>query len=237
MAKVRYLEVNKPNKGRRFAIGDIHGCSKTFKAVLKQINLNHDDQLFIMGDMINRGPKSDKVLDRIIKLRGKGFQVFILKGNHEDMVLKANKQGQESLMRLLSIYKSECLAINGQLNPVYEDLLDHAYHYFILDDFYLVHAGFDFSKPNPFEDTRSMMYIKDFKPNKIKLNDKRVVLGHSPRSIGEIIHRLKSDRRKIHIDNGCINHKTIGQGNLICLNLDTLGITLQQNLDKKNPAK
>lgn len=231
MEKVKFLEVEKPEAGRRFVISDIHGCHKTFKAILKQIRLKKEDQLFILGDTINRGKSSAKVLDTIIKLKRKGRQVFLLKGNHEDIVLKAEQAGVDALNKVLKNYRSEDLANGGKLKESYRTLLEDSYHYFILDNYYLVHAGFDFSLDQPFEDAKSMMYIKEFKPNKRLLDKKRVVLGHSPKGIGEILQRIKSERRKLHIDNGCINRKQIGQGNLLCLNLDNLGIILQKNLD------
>ena len=231
MEKVKFLAVPKPNKGRRFAISDIHGCSKTFKALLKSLNLKKEDQLFLLGDLINRGPSSEKVLDKIIKLQRKGIEVYMLKGNHEDIVLKANMEGTDKLKKVLSSNNSLPLSQGGVLIEQYKKLLDDAYHYIVLDKFYLVHAGFDFSNKSPFEDTHSMMYIKEFKPSKRLLEKKQVVLGHSPKAIEDIVARLKSSNRKIHIDNGCINIKNPYQGNLVCLNLDTKGVIVQPNLE------
>lgn len=49
-------QVEKPaDGGRRFAIADIHGCFYTFQALIKRIQFSAGDQLFILGDMINRG--------------------------------------------------------------------------------------------------------------------------------------------------------------------------------------
>lgn len=237
MTKVKTIQVPNPTNGRRLAISDIHGCHKTFKALLAQLSLTPNDQLFILGDSINRGPKSAKVLDRIIKLKNKGIQVFLLRGNHEDMVLKSNKRGKESLLRILKAYHSTDLMNGEEIDSRYTRLINESYHFIELEHLYLVHAGFDFSKPKPFEDIKSMMYIKDFKPNKLDLEGKQIVLGHSPRSIGEILHRIKTKRRKIHIDNGCINYKTVGQGNLLCLNLDSMAVTIQANLDIKKSGQ
>lgn len=232
MTEVRFIEVSKPKKGRRFAISDIHGCSKTFKALLDTIKLNPKDQLFLLGDLINRGPGSEKVLNRILKLKRKGIQVFLLKGNHEDTVLQANQKGTDYLKKTLKQLNSEKLARGGILIDTYLNLLNESYHYIVLDKYYLVHAGFDFSIEKPFEDAHSMMYIKEFKPNKRLLDKKRVVLGHSPKGVQEIINRLKSSNKKIHIDNGCINTKDPEKGNLVCLNLDNLSLVVQKNIEK-----
>ena len=42
-----------------YVIGDIQGCYKEFKELLKQINFNKKkDTLWLAGDLVNRGPKS-----------------------------------------------------------------------------------------------------------------------------------------------------------------------------------
>ena len=52
----------------RFAISDIHGCAKTFEALLEQIALTKDDTLFLLGDLIDRGPGSKEVVDKVLQL-------------------------------------------------------------------------------------------------------------------------------------------------------------------------
>ena len=39
MSNPQSIFVKKPEKGHRYAISDIHGCSKTFKKLLKKIGL------------------------------------------------------------------------------------------------------------------------------------------------------------------------------------------------------
>jgi len=61
---------------RNFAIGDIHGCLKTFQALLYQkIDLQRTDRVFLLGDYVHRGPDSLGVLDEIIDLMAKGYDV------------------------------------------------------------------------------------------------------------------------------------------------------------------
>src|SRR6478736_5094582 len=74
---------------RVFAISDIHGCAKTFVSLVeKVIKLTREDKLFLLGDYIDRGPDSKGVIDYIIQLEQKGFDVTALRGNHEEMLLK-----------------------------------------------------------------------------------------------------------------------------------------------------
>ncbi len=76
--------VSKNGNGRQVVISDIHGCLDTFEALLNQIKLTENDQLFLLGDYINKGKNSKDVLDLVIKLQQnqykKGFQLFPLRG-------------------------------------------------------------------------------------------------------------------------------------------------------------
>lgn len=51
-------------QGRDFAVGDIHGCFTALQQALDYISFNPSkDRLFSVGDLVDRGPESDKVLD------------------------------------------------------------------------------------------------------------------------------------------------------------------------------
>ena len=38
-----------------YVMSDIHGCDARYKNILKQIGLQADDHLYILGDVIDRG--------------------------------------------------------------------------------------------------------------------------------------------------------------------------------------
>ena len=64
---------------RTFAIGDLHGCSRTFrKLILENINLQKEDELYCLGDYVDRGPDSKGVIDFILELKEKGYKVQIM---------------------------------------------------------------------------------------------------------------------------------------------------------------
>ena len=73
---------------RRFAISDIHGCLKTFKQLLETIGLEKSDELFLLGDYVDRGPDSMGVVRYIQHLIVEGYFVTCLKGNHERHLLE-----------------------------------------------------------------------------------------------------------------------------------------------------
>ena len=62
-----------------YAIGDIQGCCSALDALLAQLP-EDAEQLFFMGDLINRGPESLRTLRTVM---GLGNQAKSILGNHE----------------------------------------------------------------------------------------------------------------------------------------------------------
>ena len=71
---------------RIIALGDIHGCLRPLKKLIKQIDPETDDQLVFLGDMIDRGEQSKEVINYLIGLSSRYSCHFIM-GNHELMYL------------------------------------------------------------------------------------------------------------------------------------------------------
>lgn len=64
-----------------YAIGDIQGCFEAFQALLKKIAFDPaKDQLWLTGDIINRGPQSLETLRYVISL---GNSAKVILGNHD----------------------------------------------------------------------------------------------------------------------------------------------------------
>ncbi|MFA6961771.1 MAG: metallophosphoesterase [Opitutaceae bacterium] len=72
--------------GRIIAIGDIHGCHQEFAELLGLLELTKDDRLILVGDLINRGPDSCKVIDL-----AREHRAISLLGNHELRLLNYRK--------------------------------------------------------------------------------------------------------------------------------------------------
>ncbi len=79
---------------RLFAIGDIQGCATEFDALLRKIAFRPSrDRLWLVGDLVNRGPDSLAVLRRVM---GLGDSVTCVLGNH-DLHLLATVAGRREL--------------------------------------------------------------------------------------------------------------------------------------------
>jgi len=223
-----------PRKGgRRLVIPDIHGCARTFMALLEQLALTAEDQIFILGDMINRGPDSHEALDTILALQDQGLSVMALRGNHEEMLLAAIEAGPERLAEFMTGQPKLQVLLNkkGKVRKRYKRLLASLPLYYLTDGFLLIHAGLNLTMPDPFTDLRAMTWIRDFKA-KEPINGRRVIHGHQPRSYPNILKSIENKAHSIGIDNGCVlvaNGREVGA--LLCLELDSLKLFAQRNID------
>ena len=50
-----------------YVMSDIHGQKRRFDSVMKQINLQPEDTLYVLGDVIDRNPDGIKILRQIIQ--------------------------------------------------------------------------------------------------------------------------------------------------------------------------
>jgi len=68
-----------------YVMSDIHGQKRRFDSVMKQINLQPEDTLYVLGDVIDRNPDGIKILRQIMAMPN----AKMLLGNHELMMLNA----------------------------------------------------------------------------------------------------------------------------------------------------
>lgn len=78
-----------------YAIGDIHGRDDLFAKLLELIEQDRSKReyercvLILLGDLVDRGPDSNKVVERALMLAPSYDKVHHLVGNHEECMLAA----------------------------------------------------------------------------------------------------------------------------------------------------
>ncbi len=90
-------------------IGDIHGCVRELEALLKALPFEPGrDQLWSVGDLVNKGPESLQVLRLWRDVKGRGVL-----GNHDVYALQAGnggpRRGHDTLDELLAAPDGEAL--------------------------------------------------------------------------------------------------------------------------------
>lgn len=100
----------------RYIISDIHGCYDEYIKLLDKIKFSDEDELYLLGDAVDRGPEPIKVLKDIMS---RPNVVFIL-GNHDFIMY--------TLMRKLAV---EITAENVDNHLVADDIL--GYHLWLQD--------------------------------------------------------------------------------------------------------
>lgn len=96
----------------RYVISDIHGCYQEYRQLLDKIHFSDDDELYVLGDVVDRGPEPIRVIQDIM-LRP---NVAYILGNHDYMMLK--------------VLKKCAVKITGENYDSYlttDDLMDYAY--------------------------------------------------------------------------------------------------------------
>jgi serine/threonine protein phosphatase 1 len=114
--------------GRRiYAIGDIHGRLDLLDRLLQMIDADDAErgdvstELIFLGDLVDRGPESRGVVERLMSITGKRPVRFLM-GNHEEVLLRAAGGDVAALRFLVRIGGKETLLSYGIAEEEYRTL-------------------------------------------------------------------------------------------------------------------
>lgn len=211
---------------RLFAIGDIHGCLDEFRELVEdKIKLQKSDKLILLGDYIDRGDKSKEVVDYIMDLLEKGYDIIPLLGNHEFMLLAAYEDDDESGMWLYNggteTLESFKASSAQNIDSKYIQFFKELRYYYSFEDFLFVHAGFDNYPINPFTEYNAMIWKSREHYNNPIFKDKTIIHGHRTITPDECEERILAGRNVINIDTGCVYKHVPGYGRLTAYNCYT----------------
>lgn len=191
---------------RKFAISDIHGSYNELIDLLNYTKFNpYKDQLVFLGDFINRGPGSGKVLKKIIHLTSKFPEnVIAVIGNHEEMML--NYCNESDLMWLEHGGKESIISINDAFAgniPFLLDWLTQLPLTFEDERFVYAHAGISYPYGQTIKQDREILWMSksefySFEKEMLLhfTKNKPIVHGHTPERYAFF------DGARISIDHG-----------------------------------
>lgn len=222
-----------------YCMSDIHGCFTKFKQMLELIKFSDKDTLYIIGDIVDRGPE---VLETIRFVRA-AKNIHLICGNHENMMVAGiiemtkitNKGFREDgddlrIQNWLANGGSKTMALLFNPDNPIPDLIDifewitklPTYKEITVNnrDFVLVHAGVgDYEDNVPLSERDELDFIwtrnKDH-----RISGKIIICGHTPTAYLNADHsyNIFKEDGYINIDGGCV----FVNGQLNCIRLDDM---------------
>src|SRR5688572_3339405 len=108
-----------PRGYRAYAVGDIHGRLDLLDRLLAVVEEDLDRKpsrkamLVFLGDLIDRGPDSRGVVERLRTYRHEVLRPYFLAGNHEEVLLRLLAGERGILSNWLKYGGAECLLSYG----------------------------------------------------------------------------------------------------------------------------
>lgn len=220
---------------KRFVIGDIHGCIRTFRMLIEEkIQPSKKDLVYLLGDYIDRGPNSKAVVDYILGLQEKSLQVIPLMGNHEYMLNYAQNSIEFfnlwminsgfTTLRDFGILAEKYYSPKSilQIPKKYLEFFRKLRLYEQTEGFFLSHGCFIGTTDNPLDDVESLIWGRKYSNNVEFLQDCVKVHGHNPVSYSDIQKCVNDQQSKIiNLDGGCVYKNNKLLGHLLALELDS----------------
>lgn len=166
-----------------YCISDIHGQYDLFCRLMDRIDFGSGDRLFVMGDMIDKGPDSV----RLVKLVFSMPDVYPIAGNHEHVFLNyyhnlmRESEDYDAVLEKLRNY----FADGSLLDWAIVDQLEALPYYTETERFIGVHAGLKVKDDRLLSvsetSVNTLVYDRAFKePDLLPEGGKCVFFGHTP---------------------------------------------------------
>ncbi|MCY6490397.1 metallophosphoesterase family protein [Leptolyngbya sp. GGD] len=166
---------------RRIVIGDVHGHYDGLMNLLDTIAPEASDQVYFLGDLIDRGPQSYQVIEFV---KNSPYQSLL--GNHEHLLLEAFPNGQVYAPALQAWLQSGGRATVASYTDM-DVLVEHVQWirtlptYLDLGDVWLVHAGVHPEMPLEQQGYAEFCWIRDefHRSTQPYFSDKVIITGHT----------------------------------------------------------
>jgi serine/threonine protein phosphatase 1 len=211
-----------PAGTRVYAVGDIHGRLDLLDALLELMDADNaargtaDTLVIFLGDLIDRGPDSAQVIQRLIELGQGSDRVRFLLGNHEEVFLKAMKGDPKALPFFVRIggkptifsygisqaeygaldYPELLALLRTRVPQAHLDFLSSFEDMIVIGDYAFVHAGIRPDVPLTEQAPGTLRWIRDEFLSHGQPFEKIIVHGHT------IFDDVDEDIGRIGIDTG-----------------------------------
>jgi serine/threonine protein phosphatase 1 len=205
-----------------YAVGDVHGRYDLLTRLLGEIVADSRSSgradgpplLVFLGDYVDRGPDSAKVVEALIQLKAKpDFEVRVLKGNHEAGLLDflADPIGPPHWLNFGGVETLRSYGVAGEvldggdlqamgeafrrrLPQRHLDFLQSLELFTVVGDYAFVHAGVRPGTPVDAQEEKDLLWIRDDFLTAPGPLDKVIVHGHTPTLEPQLLrHRLGVD--------------------------------------------
>jgi serine/threonine protein phosphatase 1 len=177
----------KPESLVTYAIGDVHGCLEKLVPLLECCAAHCGDRLFrlvFLGDYVDRGPDSYRVVDRLLDLQSElPDKVICLRGNHEALMLQAVRTRDDEIWLMnggeatLGSYDVQRACDISDRHLEWIDSLPLSY-----DDGrrFFVHAGVDSNLPLTDQSEEVLLWMREPFLSRQYDYGRLIVHGHTP---------------------------------------------------------
>ena len=193
---------------RIYAIGDVHGCASELESLLRALQIDQDTLIVFLGDYVDRGADSRRVIDLVVKLR-KRCEVVALMGNHEAMFIDFLER-PESVGAGLFILNGGSTTLANYAGPggsfdvpeTHMEFLRGLKLFYETPTHFFVHAGVPLKKKLKDLDTtldrETFLWTRGPFLTTREPWDKIIVHGHTPTAAPE------RHSNRINVDTGCV---------------------------------
>ncbi|WP_315790043.1 metallophosphoesterase family protein [Fischerella sp. JS2] len=165
---------------RRIVIGDVHGHYEGLMRLLDAIAPASDDQVYFLGDLIDRGPQSAQVVNFV---KDSPYQCLL--GNHEQMLLNIlTKRIPTPTVQAWLYSGGQATVASYEEATIPHDHLewfDNLPTYIDLGDIWLVHAGVNPFIPLTEQTANQFCWVRDefHSIEEPYFSDKLMIIGHT----------------------------------------------------------
>lgn len=169
------------SSGRRIFIGDVHGHYDGLMRLLEAIVPGSEDQIYFVGDLIDRGPKSAQVVQFV---RENQFNCVL--GNHEQLLIEAfpgSKVSHLALQAWLQSGGQSTVASYNKPETLLENLdwMRSLPTHLDLGDIWLAHAGLHPNLPIHEQTAHEYCWIREefHSSSTPYFSNKLIITGHT----------------------------------------------------------